>query len=250
MSKTRIIEATKKLDIESVRKLLDMNPSLLNVPDRGERNLLHIACSVDCKKLHLPEIAAVRMADLLLDHGLDIESYVLDRSCDARCTPLFFAVALGRNTALIKHLLKRGTSVRNSPGGCLFAAGWYDDVDHLDILIRAGADIDPVVGVTPFFACWGWKKFEAAKFLATNGANANYQEPKKGRTALHIGIEKEYDPALLKWLVQHGASPDIKDKEGITARERAARKRDKRWLKALFSDKAPTPRAREARGRS
>jgi ankyrin repeat protein len=194
---------------------------------------LHIACSADCKKLRVHESAAVRIADLLLDRGIDIESYVLDRSCDARCTPLFFAVARGRNTSLIKHLLKRGASVRNSPGGCLFAAGWYDDVKHLDLLLCAGADIDPVVGGTPFLACWTWKKFEAAKFLASKGANINYQEPKKGRTALHLGIEKEYDPALLKWLVQHGASPDIKDKEGVTARERASRKRDKKWLRPL-----------------
>lgn len=233
MSKTRILEAAKNLDIGSVRKLLDINPSLLNVTDRGKRNLLHIACSADCKKLRLPESSAVRMADLLLDRSFDIESFVLDRACDARCTPLFFAVARGRNTALIKALLKRGASVGNSPGGCLFAAGWYNDVNHLDLLLRAGSEIDNVAGVTPFLACWGWRKFEAAKFLARKGANVNYQEPKKGRTALHLGIEKEYAPALLTWLVQHGASPDIKDKEGVTSRNRASRKRDKKWLKAL-----------------
>ena len=53
------------------------------------------------------------------------------------------------------------------------------------------------------------------------------------RAALHIGIEKEFDPALLKWLVTHGASLDIPDREGITARLKASRKRNKKFLAAL-----------------
>jgi len=60
----------------------------------------------------------------------------------------------------------------------------------------------------------------------------NYQDS-KGKTALHHGVEKEFDPALLKWLVKHGASPDIKDRDGVTPRLKAARKRDKRFLAAL-----------------
>ena len=54
-----------------------------------------------------------------------------------------------------------------------------------------------------------------------------------GRTALHIGIEKEFEPVLLKWLVQHGASPDIPDREGVTARVKASRKRNKKFLAAM-----------------
>ena len=94
--------------------------------------------------------------------------------------------------------------------------------DILKLLIDAGADKEVVVGVTPFLACWGWKRFKAAKTLALKGANVNAQD-KRGRTALHIGIEKEFAPALLKWLFQHGASPDIPDREGVTARAKASR---------------------------
>jgi ankyrin repeat protein len=99
-------------------------------------------------------------------------------------------------------------------------------------LLRAGAQIDVVVGVTPFLACWCWKKFKAAKVLAENGANVNFRDA-KGWTALRHGVEKQFDVALLKWLVAHGASPDIADREGISARIQAARKRDKRFLAAL-----------------
>lgn len=102
----------------------------------------------------------------------------------------------------------------------------------LDLLVRAGAPIDVVVGVTPFLGCWCWKKFKAARFLALKGANVNYQD-QKGKTALHYGVEKEFDPALLKWLVKHGASPDLEDHDGVSPRQKASRKRDKRFLTAF-----------------
>lgn len=100
------------------------------------------------------------------------------------------------------------------------------------MLVDAGAEKEVVVGVTPFLACWGWKRFKAAKALVLKGADVNVQDT-RGRTALHIGIEKEFDPALLKWLVKHGASPDIVDREGVTARAKASRKRNKKFLAAL-----------------
>jgi ankyrin repeat protein len=114
----------------------------------------------------------------------------------------------------------------------LFAAGWWDDVAILRLLIRAGAPVDIVVGVTPFLACWCWKKFEAAKFLAENGADVNYQDA-KGKTALHHGVEKEFEPSLLKWLLAHGASPDIPDRDGVSPKLKASRKRDKRFTAAF-----------------
>ena len=231
MSKTRMIEAVKQLDIATVRTLLAADPDLLRVTDRRGFNLLHLACSVPCADLGIAESDAAQLVMLLLDEGLDVES-MLPPEHD-RCTALFFAVARGRNTTLIKLLLKRGAKVQNAPGGGLFAAAWYDDVGHLDLLVNAGAKVDVVVGVTPFFAAWTWKKFDAAGFLARKGANINFVDPKSGRTALHYGIEKEFDPAQLAWLVAHGASPDVRDRHGVSARERASRKRDKRWLDAL-----------------
>jgi ankyrin repeat protein len=228
MSKTRILEAVQNLDVTSTKKLLDANPLLLRVTDRQGRNLLHLACSASCAKLGVAEAVSARMVNLLLDRGLDVESAhpVKDDSCDS-VNAIWFAVARGRNPTVVKLLIRRG----GTPNG-LFAAGWYEDTGMLDLLIRQGAPIDVVAGMTPFLACWCWKKFEAAKFLALRGADVNYQDP-KGKTALHHGIEKDFDPVLLRWLVEHGASPDVEDREGVTPRERASRKRDKRFLAAL-----------------
>ncbi|HKW03323.1 MAG TPA: ankyrin repeat domain-containing protein [Vicinamibacterales bacterium] len=231
MSKARMLDAVNQLDVDAVRDLLAARPDLLNVTDRRGFNLLLLACAVPCADRKIPESRSAAMVNLLLDRGLDVES-MLPPEHD-RCTALFFAVARGRNATLIKLLLKRGAKVQNAPGGGLFAAAWYDDVGHLDLLVKAGANIHVVVGVTPFLAAWMWKKFEAARFLARKGADVNFADPKSGRTALRYGVEKEFDPAQLAWLVSHGASPDIKDKLGVSARDRASRKRDKRWVAAL-----------------
>ena len=225
MSKTRIIESVKHLDVETTAKLLDSNPSLLTVRNSQGRNLLHIACSVSCQKLKISEAVGARMVKFLLDRGMDIEEEGL--SARDPCKPIWFAVAFGRNPAVVKLLIKRGAV----PTG-LFAAGWWNDTEILGLLIRAGAPIDVIVGVTPFLACWCWQRFEAAKFLALKGADVNYQD-QKGKTALHYGVEKQFDPELLKWLVKHGASADIKDRNGVSPREKASRKRDKRFLAAL-----------------
>ena len=225
VSKTRLFEAIKHLDLVETKKILDAKPELLKVWNDQGRNLLHQACSVDCKRLKRPESAAAKFVAYLLDRGFDIEEE--GGAGPDLCKPIWFATAKGRNHTVVKLLLKRGAT----PNG-LYAAGWWEDIDILNTLVDAGADKEVVVGVTPFLACWGWRRFKAAKAFALKGANVNVQD-QRGRTALHIGIEKEFDPALLKWLVQHGASADIPDRDGVTARAKASRKRDKRYFKAL-----------------
>ena len=228
MSKTRLLDSVQRLDLETTRKLIETTPSLVAVTDRQGRNLLQLACSVSWSKVRVSQSTQVRLVRYLLDRGFTIDAPV-GRD---KCTALFFAVARARNPTLIKLLLDRGAQVTSAPGQGLFAAGWWDDTESLGLLIRAGARVDILSGDTPFLASWCWKRFEAAKFLARNGANLNAQDA-KGRTALHIGIERAFDPALLKWLVKHGASPDIPDRDGISARLKASRKRDQRFLAAL-----------------
>lgn len=245
-SKTALLDAVKHLDIAAAEEMLDRDPALLGVTDSG-RNLLHVACGVPTfrpkkadkfndayrrsaarKGLHGNPGQQVRFAKMLLERGLPVDAaYGRDK-----CTALFEAVARARNLRLVEFLFERGADVRRAPGGALFAASWWQDLDVLDALLRAGANVDVVVGVTPFLAAWTTGRFDAAKRLAERGADVNYQD-KKGRTALYHGVEKEFDPALLSWLVKHGASPDIRAADGLSARRKAARKRDKRFLKAL-----------------
>lgn len=228
MSKTAIIAAAKHLDLAAAKRLLDDRPKLLDAVDRSGLNLLHLVCAASSKALGVNHGHQTRFARLLLDRGMAIDEPI---GKDA-CTPLFFAVARARNIHLAKTLIANGANVSATPGGGLFAAGWWDDAPMLRLLIRGGAEVDVVVGVTPFLATWCWKKFSAAKTLARAGADINYQDS-NGKTALHHGIEKNFDPALLSWLVTNGASTTIEDRTGTTAWLRASRKRDRRYVSAL-----------------
>lgn len=226
MTKKEVIASVERLDLESTRAILRAKPALVTATDRQGRDLLHIACSVHVSKADQSRQA--RLVVFLLDRGFEIDKTA---GRDA-CTPLFFAVARARNRSLVELLIRRGASVTSAPGGGLFAAGWWEDLPILELLIRAGAPVDVVVGDTPFLACWCSRRFEAAKCLVRHGADVNRRD-RKGNTALHYGVEKQFDAALLKWLVSHGASPDIPDATGRTARDLARRKRDKQFLAAL-----------------
>src|SRR4029079_1968989 len=120
MSKTRIIEAVKLLDLKQLKEILAAKPKLLTVWDDRGRNLLHLACSVQCEDAGQPETAAVRMVTFLLDSGLDIEE--LGGAGRDRMPPIWFAVCRGRNARLVKYMIKRGAK----PTG-LYAAGWWED---------------------------------------------------------------------------------------------------------------------------
>jgi ankyrin repeat protein len=226
-SKTGVIDAVKSLDVDAVAAILDADPKLLSATGPGDRTLLHLACAVRTSSAKARDLQ-VRLAALLLDRGLAIDApYGRDK-----CTALFEAVARARNIDLVRFLLKRGADVHTAPGGGLFAAAWWQDLEILDVLLDAGADPEVVVGVTPFLAAWGWKRFDAAKHLARRGADVNYQD-RKQRTALHIALEKEFDPSVIEWLVRHGASPDIEDEAGVSARVKASRKRNPKFLAAI-----------------
>ncbi len=74
MSKTRIIEAVQRLDLETTTELLDAKPAFLKVINRQGRNLLHIACGASCSRLKVAESKAARMVNFLLDRGMNIEA--------------------------------------------------------------------------------------------------------------------------------------------------------------------------------
>ena len=216
----------RRLDVEATTALLERQPSLLSVTDRSGRNLLHLACSVSCKDVGVSEAASARLVSLLLDRGLDVDSPRLTNGYP--CNSVWFAVAKGRNAALVELLVKRGAR----PCG-LFAAGWHEDLKLVQMLIDLGAAVDERVDdETPFLHCWKNRRLRAARVLLHGGANVNAADA-QGKTALHYAIKKGFEPSTLRALVRSGASPDIEDRDGVSPRLLASRKRDKRFLRAL-----------------
>ena len=223
-SRTGMLRLVRALRWSDVRTGLEESPALLGWRDGKGRSWLHLACSVGPQTWRRSPADSVRLADVLLDAGLDIDEPAF-REGAWKATPLWHAVARGRNRTLARHLLRRGAD----PDHCLWAAAYQDDVAAIELLVGAGAEIDPVTeDETPFLHAVKTRRFRAAEALLAFGANVDFQDG-DGRTALHHLLRRAGDARPARMLIRHGARGDLPDRDGATAQEAMARKRAPGW---------------------
>lgn len=219
-SKARMLQLVQEFRWSDVEAALKQKPELLEVRDEKGRSWLHVCCSVNPKARRLRPADSVRMADVLLDAGLDLNEGAF-REGNWKATPLWYAVARAENLTLARHLLKRGSD----PNHCLWAAAYRDDVAAIQMLVSAGADVDPVTeDETPFLAAVKTSHFRAAEALLNLGANVDFQDS-RGMTALHYMLRKASDERHFRMVVGHGARGDLSDRDGVTVLETMRRKR-------------------------
>ena len=221
ISKTAILSFVKDLRWRELREGFDANPALVGVRDKRGRNWLHLASGVEIGKRGAAARDSIKVAEILLSRGLDINDAAFTEG-SFRATPLWYAVAFGKNLALARFLLRRGSD----PNHCLFAAAYNNDGAAIRLLTQNGADIDPEAeGATPFLAAVQWSRFEAVEELLRCGADPNYQDS-KGMTALHYMLKRGGDKKVVRMIIEYGAKTDIADKRGLTAAAIMTRKRD------------------------
>jgi hypothetical protein len=219
-SKTRLRELVRGFEWREVKKALASNPDLTRVRDDRGRTWLHVCCSVDAKEKGLSPAASIKTADVLLSAGLDLGEPAF-REGEWQATPLWYAVARGRNLPLARHLLERGSD----PNHCLWAAAYRDDVNAIRLLVAGGADVDPVMeDETPFLSAVKASHFRAAKALLDLGADVDFQD-RSGMTALHYMLRKGSDEKHVRMIAKQGARGDLPNGEGVTAAEIMGRKR-------------------------
>jgi hypothetical protein len=191
---------------------------LLTVRDERGRNWLHLCCG----RAGGSAEDSIRTADLLLELGLGLEDPAFTEG-EWQATPLWFAIAHGKNLALAAHLLKLGST----PHYCLFAAIWNEDRQAISLLLRHGANVDEdsAPGETPLMGAVAWSKFGPAEELLDAGADPNARNA-KGDTALHLMLRKGSPIEAFRLVARHGARGDIPDAKGQTAAMILRRKRD------------------------
>jgi hypothetical protein len=228
ISKTAMEKLVKELRWREVRDGLAENPDILQVRDKRGRTWLHLACAVNVSDRQSAARNTIRLAELLLERGLDINGAAFKEE-NFKATPLWYAVAFGKNLALARFLLSRGSE----PNYCMFAAAYNDDARMIRLLAESGADINPEAeGSTPLLSAVQWSRFNAAKELLKRGANPDYQDA-KGTTALHCMLKKGADKKYVRMLLGYGARTDIVNKAGFTAAGIMIRKRDPDFRRML-----------------
>jgi ankyrin repeat protein len=163
----------------------------------------------------------IRTAEILLKAGLDINQAAF-REGKWKATPLWYSIAFGKNLALSKYLLKRGSD----PNHCLWAAAYNNNTDAIRLLIQSGADDPSTAESSPFLASIQWNRFAAAEELLKLGADVNFRGSKTKMTALHYVLKKGSDKKYVRMLIKYGARGDLKNGMGVTAAEIMKRKRD------------------------
>lgn len=217
--------AVRAFDWKALAADLDAAPHLLRHRDERGRNWLHLCCATPLAG-RAPK-ASLRTAKVLLEHGIDLHDHAFTEGA-WKATPVWFCISRGRNLALARHLIGLGAS----PQFSLYAAAWNDDIAAIDLLVRAGADLEEgaAQGSTPFLGAIGWSRFATAWALARHGANVNARD-KAGMTAAHLMLKKASPLAQFKELARWGARFDLPNASGKTATDIMRRKKDPAFRK-------------------
>jgi len=198
-----ILEASRSGDLELVQTILDSDTTAIGMSNDRGSTALHFAA----------ENGHIRIVELLLDLGADLEAIDVDGD-----TPLMCA-AIGGNSEVFKMLLSRGADAHITninKHDILHYAVLGGSVEIVDHTLDMGKDINAKNkdGATPLFnAVWKNNK-EIARFLLEKGADIEAQNS-YGFTPLYLArAVGNVDMAQL--LVDNGANVD--DPVGIAAR--------------------------------
>ena len=138
MSKTALFAAAKNWDSSVVRQLLAESPDLLHARDAKGRTALHLCAGAPAPSNGARVPASIATDRELLKAGADINTVheIPDDKEIFPATPLWYALARGRNTQLARFFLKAGAN----PDNCLWTVIWSKEPDLVRLLGRRRRD--------------------------------------------------------------------------------------------------------------
>ncbi|MBX7223392.1 MAG: ankyrin repeat domain-containing protein [Blastocatellia bacterium] len=208
---TPVVEAIQSGNPEALRLILTagfMLPALVNLPAKNSSNALLEAA----KKGDLP------LVQLLLENGADIKS-----TDSLGQTALHLATPLGR-LELVKLLLDKGADANaKTKSGWTVLLGIAEmgpSPELVQLLLDRGANVNEVgpQGCTALLQNLrsGRQTIPVLKLLLDKGANINAADI-GGTTALHRAAFHQGAEAVVQFLLDRNADPNLKNNDGKTA---------------------------------
>jgi len=195
MSKTALFSAVKQWDVAETRRLLAAQPDLVQAKDANGRTALHLCAGRPLPEHESEASASVATARTLLDAGAELDAVqpIPDDGEIFPATPLWYAVARGRNPDLVRFLLGNGAN----PDYCLWATAWANDVALTRLLLQAGARTElRFAGETPLV--YAARLGREPVILALVAAKADIRATDtKGRTPLELARKKRVAAGVL-----------------------------------------------------
>jgi len=203
ISAAEIHDAVCDGDLDTVMRLLDGDPSLLELTDDDGMTPLNAATLAG-----KTDIAAE-----LIRRGADVNTGDIDNSRPLHCA------AISGDTMIAELLLTEGVdiNVRDDNGlAPLHFAASYRKLDMVRYLLEHGADVNAQTsqGLAPIFYAAFFNNLELAQILVLHGADVN-KRTSDGSTPLHSAASRGA-LEVFDYLTQHGADIHARDNEGTT----------------------------------
>lgn len=189
--------------------------SLANYNDKIGKTPLHHCAEIDAKKFRLNVNDSVKTARALLSAGADVNAVrvIIDDGEEFYATPLWYAVAWGKNYDLAHLFLESGARADDNAIG---SAIWDQSLKTAELLRRHEANIDHVSGgQTPLLRTVKARRMLLLKWLTDHGADINFQDT-SGFTALHYAVMGSHTLAEIEELLGYGANPKLEAGNGKT----------------------------------
>ena len=215
MDKRAFLKIVRTWESDAVKMALAQDPSLASFRDQIGKTPLHHCAEIDPQKFGLKVGESLKTARVLVAAGADINAIriIIDDGEEFHASPLWYAVAWGKNYELVRVLLENGARPDDNAVG---SAIWDQDLRMATLLHKYGGNIDhDSHGQTPLVRTVKAKRLQLLKWLIANGADINFRDS-KGYNVLHYAASGSHTLAQVEELLRRGARPDLRAKDGST----------------------------------
>jgi ankyrin repeat protein len=199
-------------EVRQVTTFISRDPRCVLAADVNGMTALHYAAASRIGGQSEKAVANLRrVAELLIEHGADLNGYV-EHGPHGPATPTAFAAG---NPAVLQLLLLQGTD----PTDALAPALWDGDVAIADAMVRAGADLQSMRAANWVAQFTQRGYYPQAQWLIERGADPTGRTD--GRTALHWAIQRGASIDFVRFLLDHHSDTKATTPDGLNALELA-----------------------------